>query len=277
MIESQTKLQGRGERPARRPLAIEPTARRRQLSTLLLSLALHAGPAAADPLALWRIVHEQCVSHQEAGDGPNPCETVDLGGGPQAGVAILKDMRGVAQMLAIPTRRITGIEDPQILAPDAPDLFAAAWKAKPLVDARLPRALPREAVAIAINSEARRSQDQLHLHIDCLSKNVADALARYRGPLDENWRQMTVPLSGRAYYARQLDSADLVGARPLNLLADGFPEARAHMGEFSLAAVGAVFGGKPGFVLLADRASAEGGGHAEDLQDHDCAIARSTP
>jgi CDP-diacylglycerol pyrophosphatase len=277
MIESQTKLQGRGERPTLRPLAIEPTAPRRQFSTLLVSLALHAGPAAADPLALWRIVHEQCASHQESGEGPKPCEAVDLSGGPQAGVAILKDLRGVAQMLAIPTRRITGIEDPQILAPDAPDLFAAAWKAKPLVDARLPRALRREAVAIAINSEARRSQEQLHLHIDCLSKNVADALARYRGPLDENWRQMTVPLSGRAYYARRLDSADLVGARPLKLLADGLPEAQAHMGEFSLAAVGAVFGGKPGFILLADRASAEGGGHAEDLEDHDCAIAQSTP
>ncbi len=49
------------------------------------------------------------------------------------------------------------------------------------------------------------------------------------------------------------------------------------MGAYSLAAVGATFDGKPGFVLLADQFSLEGGGHAEDLEDHDCAIARSPP
>ncbi len=46
------------------------------------------------------------------------------------------------------------------------------------------------------------------------------------------------------------------------------------MGAFSLAAVGATFDGEPGFILLADRFSLEGGGHSEDLQDHDCADAR---
>ena len=60
-------------------------------------------------------------------------------GGVGEGVAILKDLVGVAQMLAIPTRRITGIEDPQMLAPDAPPVFADGWKAKALVEARLGR------------------------------------------------------------------------------------------------------------------------------------------
>ncbi len=49
------------------------------------------------------------------------------------------------------------------------------------------------------------------------------------------------------------------------------------MGDYSLAAIGANFDGKPGFILLADRVSPEEGGHAEDLQDHDCAIALSAP
>ena len=85
------------------------------------------------------------------------------------GVAILKDLVGIAQMLAIPTRRITGIEDPQMLAPDAPPVFAVAWGAKTLVEARLDRALPREAVGLAINSKWARSQDQLHVHVDCMA------------------------------------------------------------------------------------------------------------
>ena len=245
------------------------------LSVAACVLAFDA-PARADPMALWRIVHGACVPHFEAGLGPKPCERVDLDGGVDQGVAILKDLVGVAQMLAIPTRRITGIEDPQMLAPDAPPVFAAAWGAKTLVEARLHRTLPREAVGLAINSKWARSQEQLHVHVDCMAIPVMKALAEYASALDGVWRAMTVPLQGRIYFALRVDSADLVGVDPPRLLADGVGGARAHMGAYSLAAVGATFDGKPGFILLADQFSLEGGGHAEDLQDHDCAIARST-
>jgi CDP-diacylglycerol pyrophosphatase len=234
-------------------------------------------PARADPNALWRIVHGECVPHFEAGLGPKPCERVDLDGGVDEGVAILKDLVGVAQMLAIPTRRITGIEDPQMLAPNAPPVFAVAWAAKTLVEERLHRVLPREAVGLAINSKWARSQQQLHVHVDCVAVPVMKALADYASAFDSQWRAMTVPLQGRVYFARRLDSADLVDVAPLKLLADGLEGARSHMGAYSLAAVGETFDGKPGFVLLADQFSLEGGGHAEDLEDHDCAIARSTP
>jgi CDP-diacylglycerol pyrophosphatase len=239
-------------------------------------LAINA-PARADPMALWRIVHGACVPHVETGLGPKPCERVDLDGGVDQGVAILKDLVGIAQMLAIPTRRITGIEDPQMLAANAPPVFAVAWSAKTLVEARLGRALPREAVGLAINSKWARSQEQLHVHVDCMAIPVVKALAEYASALDGVWRAMTVPLHGRIYFARRVDSAELVDVAPLKLLADGVEGARAHMGAYSLAAVGATFDGKPGFVLLTDQFSLEGGGHAEDVQDHDCAIAGSTP
>ena len=233
--------------------------------------------ARADPMALWNIVHGQCAPHAEAGLGPKPCEQVDLDGGVAQGVAILKDLVGAVQMLAIPTRRITGIEDPQMLAPDAPPVFAVAWGAKTLVEARLDRALPREAVGLAINSKWARSQDQLHVHVDCMAVSVVKVLAEYASALDGQWRAMTVPLQGRVYFARRVDSKDLVDVAPLKLLADGLEGARGHMGAYSLAAAGATFDGKPGFILLADQFSLEGGGHAEDLEDHDCAIAHSTP
>ena len=174
----------------------------------------------------------------EAGLGPKPCERVDLDGGVDQGVAILKDLVGIAQMLAIPTRRITGIEDPQMLAPNAPPVFAVAWSAKTLVEARLGRALPREAVGLAINSKWARSQEQLHVHVDCVAIPVMKALAEYASALDSQWRAMTVPLQGRVYFARRVDSADLADVAPLKLLADGVEGARAHMGAYSLAAVG---------------------------------------
>ncbi len=248
-----------------------------QATLALAALALLSTSARADPNALWRIVHDECVPHIEAGWGPKPCERVDLTGGVAEGVAILKDLVGISQMLAIPTRRITGIEDPQMLAPDAPPVFADAWGAKDLVEARLGRALSREAVGLAINSKWARSQDQLHVHVDCVAVPVAKGLAEYASALDGQWRAMTVPLQGRVYFARRVDSADLRDVAPLKLLADGLEGAWAQMGAYSLAAIGATFDGKPGFVLLADQFSLEGGGHAEDLQDHDCAIAHSAP
>ena len=174
---------------------------------LFIALAALGAPrsARADPMALWRIVHGECVPHFEAGKGPGPCERVDLSGGEAQGVAILKDLVGVAQMLAIPTRRITGIEDPQMLAPDAPKVFAAAWATKALVEARLHVVLPRQAVAIAINSKWARSQDQFHLHVDCVARNVAATLADNRASFDGVWRAMAVPLNGRVYFARRLE------------------------------------------------------------------------
>jgi CDP-diacylglycerol pyrophosphatase len=238
---------------------------------------LAAAPARADRMALWTIVHEQCVPHFRAGEGPRPCERVDLAQGEDKGAALLKDRNGVAQFLAIPTRRVTGIEDPLVVAPDAPNYFAFAWAARGALEARLGRALPREAIGVSVNSQFARSQDQLHLHLDCMDGDVMAALAGYKDALDEQWSVMSVSLKGRRYWARRLDSADLSDAAAFRLLADGLEGARDHMGLETLIAIGASFAGKPGFILLADHAELEGGGHAEDLQDHDCKAENAAP
>ena len=247
------------------------------LAALFAIAAFAVGPARADRLALWAIVHNQCAARAEAGQGPAPCERIDLAHGDDQGAALLKDRVGIAQFLIIPTRRVTGVEDPFVLDPAAPDYFAFAWAGRDALIARLDRPLPREDISIAINSEFARSQDQLHLHLDCLDAGVAATLAGDLGSFDETWRPMAAPLKGRVYWARRVLSDDLSGVRPLNLLADGVPDAKAHMALESLAVVGATFAGKPGFVLLADHAELAAGGHAEDLQDHDCAVAQKAP
>ncbi len=238
----------------------------------LLVFVLFAVPAHADRMALWKIVSQQCMPHFEKGEAPLPCERIETGGGGDSGYAYLKDIVGIAQMLTIPVRRLTGIEDPALLAPDAPDYFADAWEAKRFVEMHLGRELPREAVVIAINSQYARSQDQMHLHVDCVDKDVAAALASHSGGWDDHFGAMTIELKGRRYWARRLDSEDLSGVSPFQLLAREIDGARAEMGQWSLAAIGANLSGRPGFILLADRRESGRGGHAEDLQDHDCLI-----
>jgi CDP-diacylglycerol pyrophosphatase len=234
----------------------------------LLAAAIAGGAAARDPLAIWKIVHNQCAPAAAAGQAlPKPCVEVDA----KDATAIIKDRNGVAQLLAIPTARVTGIEDAQLLDPASPNYFAAAWAARADMRRYLPAAPQREGLSIAVNSAHARSQDQLHLHIDCIAPDVAKAIADDAPHFDGRWRPMSVALAGRKYWARRVEGDDLRGVDPFRLLADEMPGARAEMGLWSLAAAPLPEGG---FVLLADHAELEGGGHAEDLQDHGCAVAR---
>jgi len=81
---------------------------------------------AADPNALWNIVHGQCVPGERGHGDPSPCAKVDLSAGEAAGFAVLKDIKGATQFLLIPTRHISGIESRALLAPGATNYFAAA-------------------------------------------------------------------------------------------------------------------------------------------------------
>ena len=225
------------------------------------------GPAHADPEALWRIVHDQCVPHQRTSDDPAPCALVNQDGG----FALLKDIDGAAQYLLIPTERISGIESPALLAPDATDYFAAAWRARALVEDRLGRSVSRDWLSLAVNSEFARSQNQLHIHIDCLRADVYEALAEHVADIGPTWTSFPVPLAGDLYSAIAVAGEDLGAANPFRLLADGVPGARADMGRRTLVVVGAVLGdGRPGFIVLAgmvDPATGDTGG-GEAVQDH---------
>jgi len=232
-------------------------------------------PAHADPDALWRIVHDQCVPHQQTSDDPAPCAVVNSG----EGFALLKDIDGVAQYLLIPTEHITGIESPALLAPDAKDYFAQAWLARPAVDERLGRSVPRDWMSLAVNSEFARSQNQLHIHIDCLRADVHDALIRRAGGIGPVWAPFPEPLAGDRYSAIAVPGEDLGAVNPFRLLADGVPGARTDMGRRTLVVAGAVLSdGQPGFIVLAglvDPATGDIGG-GEAVQDHQACAAPMT-
>jgi CDP-diacylglycerol pyrophosphatase len=239
-----------------------------------LALVLATAAAAADRLALWEIVHDKCVVDQRTNGAPAPCESIDLTVGEENGVAILKDLVGRSQFLAIPTRRLAGIEAPEILEASTANYWRAAWVARRLMETRLNHALERDMVGLAVNSSAARSQDQLHIHIDCIAPDVRAALAAHRDEFTEDWRPLSFDLKGRRYDGRKLASSDLAEAAPFRLLAEGDPGAASNMGLETLVAVGATFASGPGFVLLSRRSDPAVGdlAHGEDLLDHACAV-----
>jgi len=223
----------------------------------------------ADHNRLWNIVHNQCIPPAMRNAGNGPCAEVDL----LHHIAVLKDSIGATQYLLIPTDPIEGIEDPAILAPSAPNYAELAWRARRYVAARVGRPLPRNALALAVNSKLGRTQNQLHIHIDCIRPDVKRTLNHYAAGLDTNWRRLDSSLLGHPYRARRVDGQDLV-VNPFRLLAEDI-KAPDQMGRETLVIVGWDFPtAKPGFIVLADGAKPETGdfGAGEEIEDHTCSV-----
>ncbi|GBQ37589.1 CDP-diacylglycerol diphosphatase [Gluconacetobacter azotocaptans] len=243
---------------------------------VLLTVARANGPhkAGENPNVLWTIVHDRCVPNQMGEDTPTPCAVVDI----DRGYAVLKDKTGRAQYLVIPTARVTGIEDRTLLAQDAPDYFGAAWRQIDRSLARLGHTMPRETMALAINSKFGRSQNQLHIHIDCLAPNIRVALHWARPKIGSGWTPLL--LDGHVYRATRIDGDTLDGAYPFRRLAASLADPAREMDEHTLVVVGTVWpNGRPGFILLDDVVKPLSGDRAsgEELEDHSCHIAAFEP
>lgn len=245
----------------------------RALALLALAAAVLAWAAGATTLnrdALWHIVHQQCVPHWRGQGDPAPCLQVLLPepGGEQAGFAVLPDRKGGAHFLLIPTRRLSGIESPELLDAKTTNYFDVAWQARTQVEQFIGKALPRDAVGLAINPRRSRGQDQLHIHIECVGSELHAQLTALAWPVDDRWH--LIKLGRNSYQARRIDGENLDQASPFRLVAEGLPGAAANMGPYTLLLAGWRFAEGPGFILLAD-ASAPG---SETLLDSTCAVAR---
>jgi CDP-diacylglycerol pyrophosphatase len=227
--------------------------------------------------ALWIVVHDDCVPDELHTHNPSPCAQVDLDDGVEKGFVILKDIRGGEQFLLIPTARIPGIESPVILAPDAPNYFADAWDAQKYLDDAVGQTLPRDDIALAINSVAGRSQDQLHIHVDCVRADVQAALRQQATAIGRRWAPVHFAFTEHRYLAMWVAGDQLGANNPFRLLATGLPGAANDMGDRTLVVVGATrASGDAGFFILEDQVDRENYDNAngEELMDHSCRVAQ---
>lgn len=246
------------------------------VSAALVLLAAGKAQTISPRDALWQIVSGMCVPHQTQNHDPTPCAEVDLQDDAR-GVAILKDLRGETQFLLLPTARISGIESSAILSPNVTNYFAKAWDARSYVFAALQRTLPPDDISLAVNSAASRSQDELHIHIDCVRTDVYEDLHSGHEMLSDQWKPLQHPLSGHPYKAMWVAGESLGANNPFKLLADRLPGARQNMGDHTLVVIGLTRpDGTKGFVLLEDEVNKETHDFAsgEELQDHACRIGR---
>ncbi len=246
--------------------------------TLLLACSATAAPGKwkhrENPDVLWHFVHDKCAPAAARGIyPPAPCVEVDHPHDITRGYVVFKDRDGRHQYLVLPLARITGIESPVLRSPDAPNYLGDAWTARMYVEAALHRPVPRDALSLVVNARTGRSQNQLHIHVDCVAPAVHATLQRLLPGITDRWRPLPARLKGRHYIARWLAGAN-IASNPFRLLAKALKPDQ-DIGLHSLVLVGAHDTlGRPGFILLSTAADPATGnkGNSDALQDRTCAV-----
>jgi CDP-diacylglycerol pyrophosphatase len=218
--------------------------------------------------ALRQIVQNQCVVHWQQRHDPAPCERIFL---PDAdsldfGYAVLADRKGAAHYLLIPTRTMAGIDGSELLDPDLPNYFAEAWNARDVITKFVGHPVPRSAIGLAINNAHSRSQNQFHIHMECLRPDVYATLQRAAATAGDVWSPLII--DGSTYQAMRIMGDGLDGANLFELLAGLKPDVRHHMGDYTLVVAGMQFPSGPGFIVLTGT-----GPTGELLLDASCVVA----
>ena len=231
----------------------------RRLALIAAALLGSAAMAYAANIAgrnmLWQVAR-MCALDKSTTGSPLPCLETDV----EAGYAVLRPPFGRPDTILTPLKAIRGLEDPQLQAPDTPNYFALAYGARRWVEA------PAGRTALAVNSRLARSQDQLHVHIGCLSPEFAGRLTGGAlGPRAGEWFHAGEMAPGLELWTYR-------GGRDLAALAP-FRMARALVGDDkALARTTLAVVETPGdFVVVAMR-SRPGGWYAaaEDVVDGRC-------
>lgn len=218
------------------------------------------------PDALWQIISQQCVPHQQNNDNPAPCSRVNLA----EDYTVLKDINGPLQYLLLPVSRISGIESPQLLSPETANFFWLAWQSRHFMVARYGAPIPDNVISLTINSPSGRTQNQLHIHISCLRGDIRDRLNGLAPDISSRW-SIVGSLRGDEYLGRRITAEQLARKSPFMMLADEVPGARDHMERYAMAIATLPDGG---MALLATERNllALNFASAERLQDHQCGL-----
>jgi CDP-diacylglycerol pyrophosphatase len=224
-------------------------------------------PAAAGaqlpPGSLWHVVDSLCVPAKKAGTNPLPCLEVDL----ERGFAVL--VVDTLHILVVPTRRMAGIESPELLDTGSPNYWDYAWQFRGHIRDAVTPQLKSNDFAMAINSVDGRSQDQLHIHLGCIRPDVQAALQIYEPSIGTTWSRLPFAVVGQRYRIMRLNQTELGTADPFKLVAGGIAGARGNMGGQTIVVAGAKFrDGATGFYLLASASTPNG----ESLLDYKCSV-----
>jgi CDP-diacylglycerol pyrophosphatase len=232
------------------------------IAPALVSLAA----AAQEREALWSVV-QACRINRELTGAAFPCLEVNLSGGVYSGYAILRPPLGDEDLILSPTRKVIGIEDSSLQAAGAPAYFDMAWRSRSILAQGGRAPIARDDFALAVNSRRTRTQDQLHIHIGCVSKKTRQSIAAVATELSAGrWRRSVRPIKGMLVWARALD--ELASVNIFRLVAESPANMGGDMGALTIVIAGAPSAmGRDGFVVLVGVDDTQAG---SDLLERSC-------
>ncbi|MFC6138952.1 CDP-diacylglycerol diphosphatase [Paraburkholderia silvatlantica] len=258
-----------------RPLRLAPFMQMSRLAAATAAVVALAATgacvrlSAVDSNGLWKVVGGQCVPNMRDKGQPGPCTTVDF----QKRYAVLKDIAGRAQYLVIPTDRVAGIESPEILYGGAPEYWVGAWGAGRFVEAKLGTPLAGNQLGLEINSSERRTQNQLHIHVDCMRTDITKALAPYDDIAPGTWRWTT--LDGSRYRVTRVTSLS-DSHNPFRVVERDLGPKQTMAVQTILVTGAGPDAGRDGWLVVNSGLDVDGGtGTAEGLLDHSCSLAQT--
>jgi len=242
------------------------------LSTLVGVVSVLAGFADGRRGALWEVVRTCVVNHTVSGFA-FPCLEVNTADGEERGYVVLR-RPGTPDIVLAPTKQVVGVEDPWLRTAEAPNYFGDAWNARSFLDELQRRPLGHEDVALAVNSQLMRTQDQLHIHIGCISPLARRAIGSVAPDLsDSDWTRLNWHVHGPDVWARRISQSSLDGVNPFRLT-EGIPDGDGKLTQIGIVVAGSELAdGRDGFVVLAwlDDAAKPGGSLTADrLLDSSC-------
>ncbi len=256
---------------------IVPLARRvlaRAAFRLLLALDVGASAVApctagvldlSDRGALWEVVHKLCLPMHATLGVSLPCLSVDE----ERGYVVIRAPGDATRIIVVPTVHTAGIESPSLLRDDAPNFWAYAWQERERVASAAQRPLGWNDIGMAINSRPARTQDQMHIHVDCIDARLKKALAGAKLST-QRWSQLNLRPWAGSYRAKRLPENGL-DRSVFQTVAKEIPGAQTNMGLQTIAVAGVTDAkGGRGFVVLENGTS----GSAEELLDHKCRAQR---
>lgn len=237
---------------------------------LLSSFVLLSPPisAHADRNVLWKKINDNCVPNYLQHNTYRPCSLIDL----YRGIAIYKVDNDKFQYLLLPSNKITGIEDPKLLMDGTKNYFNEAWLARSFLTERIGKNIKENFISLTINPKNARTQDQLHIHLSCISNDFNKILSNLnKKNTAYDWSvNQTFVFSNYLFRYKKVSYSELVNTNLFKTIAK---EVVREKGELKNTGAGLVKIGMNDFILFIAIGFGNNGISGEIVQDHACTLA----
>jgi CDP-diacylglycerol pyrophosphatase len=213
-----------------------------------------------------------CIVAKSVTGRPFPCLSVEPDKADRPGTAVMRAPGSPSHVIVMPVRDIVGIEAPELRHQIGNILWRESLASRRHVVEALNGAITIDDVGIAVNAEGGRSQDHLHIHLDCLGRSVHTAVLTSAQHINGDWTLLPHKLQGSRFFAMRTKAVDAERFNPFDAV-QTLPSRGSRPNEITFVAISTGPDDPDrGHLLLAFRAP---GGHSEKLLDHACLIAQA--